>query len=120
MSEKLIVKIPLKYPQQDIDTDAVENMIIEHQHEFEPLFERSIDIDDGRVQLASGSMEVEHIELEDDGQSGIADVEFMSSFYAGCKDMNSDDWHQESLPFQIIDGVLVFEIDLPMRWRVDN
>ena len=120
MSEKLIVKIPLKYSHQDIDSDALGELIIENQFKFEPLFERTIDIDDGRVQLASGSLEVEHIEFEEDGQSGVAEVEFMSSFHAGCKDLNSDDWHQQSLPFQITDGVLVFEIDLPMRWHVDN
>ena len=120
MSEPLIVKIPLKYPYHDIDSDTVGKLIIEHQFKFEPLFERSIDIDDGRVQLASGSLEIEYIEFEEDGQSGVAEVQFMSSFHAGCKDLNSDDWHDESLPFQIVDGVLVFEIDLPIRWHVDN
>jgi hypothetical protein len=120
MTERLTVKIPLKNPNYDVNASAVEELIIEHQSEFEPLLERAIDVDDARVQLVDDSLEVEQIEFGEDGSSGVAEVEFMSSFYAGCKDMNSDEWHTETLPFQIVDGVLIFEIDLPVRWRVDN
>ena len=120
MTENLVVNIPLRHPHVETDASVIEELVVEHQAEFEPLLERAIDIDDGRVQLVEDSLEVVQVEFDDDGTSGAVEVDFMSSFYAGCKDMNSDDWHTEHLPFRIANGVLIFEIDLPVRWRVDN
>jgi hypothetical protein len=120
VNEKLIVKIALKYSHLEIDAASIEELIVEHQSDFQPLLARIIDVDDGRVELVDDSLEIESIEFDEDGRSGVAEVEFMSSFYAGCKDLNSTDWHPTLLPFRIENDVLVFEIDLPVRWRVDN
>lgn len=119
-NEKLLVRIALPSRYHDIDTEDVEKLVLEHQSEFEPLFRLSIDVDDARVQYVDNSLEIEQVQIDDDGMSGAVDVEFMSEFYAGCKDLNSTDWHQETLPFSIEGGVIIFDIDLPIRWRVDN
>ncbi len=117
---RLLVKIALPSKHYEIDADEIGNLVLKHQSEFEPLFERAIDVDDGRVQLVDDSVEIEQVELDDDGKSGCVSVEFMSSFYAGCKDQDSTDWHQEDLPFSIENGVLIFDILIPAHWRIDN
>ena len=114
------VKIALPSRHYEIEADEIGKLVLEHQSEFEPLFERAIDVDDGRVQLVEGSVEIEQVELDDDGKSGVVSVEFMSAFYAGCKDLDSADWHQEDLPFSIENGILIFDIPIPVHWRVDN
>ena len=119
MNEKLVVKIPLAYP-LSVDSGTIEELVVTHQADFYPLFERAIDIDDGRVRLVEDSLEVVQVDFDETEKSGYVEVDFMSEFYAGCKDMNSDDWHNEELPFRIENSTLIFEIDLPVRWRVDN
>ena len=120
MTQKLLVKIPISNRFGTIDEEEIERLIVEHQGEFSPLFERSIDVDDARVQLVDDSLEVQQVDIDEDRKAGSAQVEFMSSFYAGCKDQNSDDWHSEDLFFEITADFLIFEIDLPIHWRVDN
>lgn len=120
MNDELIVKIPIRNQFNTIDEDEIERSIVENQAQFSPLFERVIDVDDARVQLVGGSLEVEQVDIVDDRKSGSAQVGFMSSFYAGCKDLNSSDWHSECLPFEISECELIFTIDLPIHWRVDN
>lgn len=119
-AERLLVKIALTNRHYEVDADEIGKLVMEHQSEFEPLFERAIDIEDARVQLVDDSVEIEQVELDDDGKSGCVSVEFMSSFYAGCKDQDSTDWHREDLPFSIDNGVLIFDIAIPVHWRVDN
>lgn len=84
---------------------------------FTPLFERLIDTEDARTTVTEGCLEIESVQL-DEGD-GIADVRFMSSFYAGCNDKNSDDWHSATLEFEVDGGFLVFAITLPDPWRVE-
>ena len=120
VTQKLLVKIPISNRFGTIDEEEIERLIVEHQGEFSPLFERSIDVDDARVQLVDDSLEVQQVDIDEDRKAGSAQVEFMSSFYAGCKDQNSDDWHSEDLFFEITADFLIFEIDLPIHWRVDN
>lgn len=119
-ARQLLVKIAL--PDKTCGTAAEEigRLVLKHQSEFEPLFESAIDVDDARVQLVDDSLEIEQVELDVDGQSGCVSVEFMASYHAGCRDKNSTDWHQEDLPFSIQDGFLVFDIPIPIHWRVDN
>lgn len=119
-TQRLLVRIDLPGKNGELNEEEIEKLVLEYQKDFEPLFERSIDIDDGRVQLVDDSMEVGQVELSDDGKSGCVTVEFMSSFYAGCKDLDSTDWHQEELPFSIEDGTLIFNIPLPLQWHLDN
>lgn len=117
MDDRLFVKIPLVVqPGQSVE-EAVGIAIVEHQNKFTPLFSRMIDIDDARNSVTEGCLEVENIELNED--EGVADVQFMSSFYAGCKDMDSDDWHEASLPFEIEGGNMIFDVELPRVWRVE-
>lgn len=118
MSERLLVTFPLDMQPGQCIEDAAKKAILAHRNEFTPLFERIIDIEDARVTIVEGSLEVENIAITQD--EGIADVQFMSSFYAGCKDINSDDWHDACLEFQIEDGSLVFDIELPIKWRVEQ
>lgn len=120
MNEKLVVKIPRKYSGPEIENDEIEELMIEHQSLFEPLFERILDTGDGRIQLVNNSLEVEQVDFDESDGSGTVDVEFLSSFYAGCKDINSADWHQETLSFTVLDGFLVFDIDMPIPWHPDN
>ena len=98
--------------------DAASNAIIEYQGKFTPFFERIIDVDDARVTVTEGCLEIENIDIS--SNKGVADVQFMSSFYAGCKDMNSDDWHEATLEFEIKDGQMIFDIELPRIWRVEQ
>ncbi|WP_426787913.1 hypothetical protein [Xanthomonas campestris] len=114
------MKIALPNRHHEIDAEELETLVLEHQSEFHPLFERAIDVDDARVQLVDDSVEIEQVEVDEDGRSGCVSVEFMSLFYAGCKDMDSTNWHQEDLPFSIENGVLIFDIPIPVHWRVDN
>ena len=109
MIEKLVVRIPLDNAHRGVDAVTIEAKVLEQQSKFWPLFERSIDVDDGRYTLVENSVEVQQVEFDDAGTSGNVEVDFMSSFYAGCKDINSDDWHSESLPFEISNDALVFE-----------
>lgn len=97
MNERLLVTFPLYVQPGRRSEDAAAKAMLEHQHKFMPLFERMIDIEDARVTVAEGCLEIENIEVMHD--EWIADVQFMSSFYAGCKDMNSDDWHDATLFF---------------------
>jgi hypothetical protein len=120
VADKLVVKIPIDNRFWSIDDEQIERLIVENQSQFWPLFERTIDIDDARIGLVDDSLEVQQVDIEEDRRSGSAEVEFMSSFYAGCRGLNSNDWHTESLPFEITQDALVFELDLPIRWHVDN
>ncbi len=120
MTRKLTVTIPINNRSWSIDEEEIEKLIIENQAQFAPLFELSIDVDDARVQLVDESLDVQQVDIDEGGKSGSAQVDFMSSFYAGCKDQNSDDWHSEDLAFEITQDALIFNINLPINWRVDN
>lgn len=117
MDEWLQVKIPLVVRVGQSIEEAVGMAIVEHQNKFTPLFERMIDIDDARNSVTEGCLEIENIEITEN--EGVADVQFMSSFYAGCKDMDSDYWHEAALPFEIEDGYMIFDVELPRIWRVE-
>jgi len=95
-------------------TSAIEN----NQFKFEPLFKRIIDQGDPRMTILDGSLRVTDIVIT--GDSGFAEVNFYSDFYAGCKDMNSTDEHDICLEFEIDKGMLVFNIELPTAWIIDN
>ena len=117
MDEWLHVEIPLVVQAGQNVEEAASMAIVEHQNKFTPLFERMIDIDDARNSVTEGCIEIENIQITKD--EGVADVQFMSSFYAGCKDMDSDDWHEAVLSFTIEDGYMIFDIELPRIWRVE-
>lgn len=117
MDEWLQVKIPLIIQAGQSVEEAVGMAIVEHQNKFTPLFERMIDNDNARISITEGCLEIKNIEITED--QGVAEVQFMSSFYAGCKDMDSDDWHKAVIPFEIEDGYMVFDGELPSIWRVE-
>ena len=122
LEQRLRVVIPLSEVDsgEEIVRDEMKEAILANQSKFYPLFARIIDVDDSRVQIVEDSVEIEEFVFDQSGDTGQADVKFMTSYYAGCKDMDSDEWHYATLPFDIVEGKMVFDIDLPIRWRVEE
>jgi hypothetical protein len=117
MDECVYVKIPLVAQAGKSVEEAAGMAIVEHQNKFTFFFERLINIDNVRISVTEGCLEIENVEITDD--QGVAEVQFMSSFYAGCINMDSDDWHEAVLPFEIEDGYMIFNVELPRIWRVE-
>jgi hypothetical protein len=97
VAQRLSVKIALNVAGREIERRDVEAAVLMHQGAFHDLFSRIIDVDDSRVEVIDGSLEIDDLDYDDGATEGCADVTFMSSFYAGCRDMNSDDYHVASL-----------------------
>ncbi len=95
-------------------TSAIEN----NQCKFEPLFKQIIDLGDSRITILDGSLRVTDIVIT--GDSGFAELYFDSDYYSGCKDMNSTDEHNVRLEFEIYEGMMVFNIELPRAWIIEN
>ena len=101
MSEnKLNVILPLKFI-NNFDTlslkDEVSKQIESNMDLFMELLERHVDIgDDARMTIFENSFHVEpdDIDLAVDFTHGVAHATFETHFHAGCKDMNSEDWHE--------------------------
>lgn len=119
MSERLQLSMILKQGSGESLEDCVKQEIIDHQDNFTPYFESLIDIEDARTTVASGTLEIYSIEIDANGY-GAADVSFIASFYAGCKNMNSDDPVEATLPFRIEDGLILFDLELDPPWRVEH
>ena len=117
MSERFNLKIPLQLNGKTLE-EAIGEALILHQEEFGLFFYRSIQTDDSRIEVVDDSLEVN--DIQHDGKSGTADVQFMSYFYAGCKDMNSEDLHEETLEFEIENNELVFDLLMPIEWRIEE
>ena len=96
----------------------IANAIENNQIKFEPLFQQIIDRGDSRITILDGSLRVTDIVVT--GDSGFAEVNFDSDFYAGCKDINSTDEHNTRLEFRIYKWMMVFNIELPPAWIIEN
>ncbi len=120
MDEILHITIPLIVA-DDNDNEslqkAVATAIMDNEGQFFPLLERLIDKGDARLTVIDGSLNIENIDVDVSLTGGVASGSFDSDFYAGCKDMNSQDDHEVTLEFEIEDGNLVFDIELPPAWR---
>ena len=120
MSEILRIKIPLivdNVNNKESLQKAVAIAIMENEGQFLPLLERLIDMGDARMTVTDGSLNIEPVDVEVSTTGGVASGSFDSDFYAGCKDINSQDGHEVTLDFEIEDGYLVFDIELPPAWR---
>ena len=120
MDEILHITIPLIVA-DDNDNEslqkAVATAIMDNEGQFFPLLERLIGKGDARLTVIAGSLNIENIDVDVSLTGGVASGSFDSDFYAGCKDMNSQDDHEVTLEFEIEDGNLVFDIELPPAWR---
>lgn len=121
MNEFLYIAIPINIgTAKNIDEikTIITNAIVHNQRLFEPLFGRIIDRGDARTSILDGSLQVTDIDITD--SSGAAQVNFDSDFYAGCKDINSTDEHNACLNFEINEGEIIFDIELPPAWIIEN
>lgn len=91
--------------------------IMDNQEKLLPLLERLIDMGDARVTVIERSLNIESCDVEVSSSGGKASGSFDSDFYAGCKDINSQDDHEVTLAFEIEEGSLIFDIVLPPAWR---
>ena len=119
MSERLQFSIGLNQGSGQSLEACVKQAILDHRDNFTPYFESLIDIEDARTTVASDTLEIYSIEIDADGE-GTAEASFIASFYAGCKDMNSDDPVEATLPFHIEDGLILFDLELDPPWRVEH
>jgi len=120
MDDDLYIKIPLIVG-DDNDHEslqkAIATAIMDNQHQFFPLLERLIDKGDANMTVIEGSLNVEYCDIDTSTTEGVASGSFDSDYYASCKDMCSQDDHEVTLPFEIEDGNLIFDIELPAAWR---
>lgn len=120
MNEYLYIEIPInRCNEKDNDEmkAIIANAIEQNQSKFDPLFRRIIDKGDARMTILDGSLQVTDIDIT--GASGFAQVSFDSDFYAGCKDISSTDEHDACLDFEINDGKVIFDIELPPAWIIE-
>ena len=120
MEDHLYISIPITIKDTN-DVEAMKKfiaMVIEdNQNSFLPLLERLIDLGDSRVTVIDNSLNVEDCDIDLSLADGIACATFDSDFYAGCKDMNSQNDHEVALPFTIENNNIVFDIEIPPAWR---
>ena len=120
MDDNLCITIPLNIANIN-DPESIQKAIatgiMENQQQFLPLLERLIDMGDARMSVIEGSLNVEHCDVDITSSEYMASGFFDSDFYAGCKDLNSQDDHEVMLPFIIEGGNLIFDIELPPAWR---
>ena len=123
MDECVDIKIPLDL--EDV-TDkqglqkVISNSIMEYGDSFLPLLERKIDLGDMRTSVIEGTLKVEYCDVVITSTECFASATFDSFYYAGCKDMDSYNDHEITLPFTIEDNILYFNIELPPPWRPDE
>ena len=117
MSERLKIRIPFA-PDDDEDVKVLASLSIKrHQAQFRPLLDRHIN-EDARYTFLDGSLDVSEIEIND--RNGHVAITFTSDFYAGCRDQNGTEDHEESLEFEVRDGYMIFDIQLPPRWVIED
>ena len=115
--ERLVVEI--EFSPEDVDdiSKLAGALIIKHQDDFLPFLCRLIQ-EDARYTYIDESLEIEDITIN--GDRGEANVTFTSDFYAGCRDQNGTEEHDAVLPFVLRDGLMIFDLQLPQRWDLDN
>lgn len=115
--ERLLVRIPFA-PGDDKYIQALAIKLIQkHESDFRPFLDRHIQ-EDARYTYIEGSLEVTDIEIDSNG--GGASITFTSDFYAGCRDQNGTDYHDAFLPFECRDGHMLFDLELPPRWLIQD
>lgn len=115
--ERLLVCIPFA-PEEDEDAQALAiKLIKKHEQQFRPFLDRHIQ-EDARYTLQDGSLDVPSLNI--DGTDGGASITFTSNFYAGCRDQNGTEDHEAYLEFELRDGFMVFELQLPLKWVIED
>ncbi|MEG0007584.1 MAG: hypothetical protein RR721_18660 [Aeromonas sp.] len=99
---------------------AITQTIETHKRDFFPLLERLVDVGDTRVNLSQENpLRVLSIELADN-REGVAQINYESNFAESCLIINEYDQHQTSLPFRLDGDVLIFDVELPIKWNFNN
>lgn len=115
--ESLQVRIPFgPEAEEDVQVLAIK-VIRKHESDFRPFLDRHIQ-EDARYTYLEGTFEVSDIDIDSSG--GGASITFTSEFYAGCRDQNGTEDHDAYLPFERHDGYLIFDIELPPRWVIQD
>lgn len=116
-NERLQVLIPFS-PEGHEDVQALAiGSIKKHESQFRPFLDRHIQ-EDARYTFQTGSLDVSDLQIDDTG--GEVSITFTSDFYAGCRDQNGTDEHEAHLNFEIRDCFMVFDIELPPRWVIED
>jgi hypothetical protein len=118
-NERFKVKIPIT---KDIleNEKKLEKLILDNESEFYGYFERLIDCGDCRVQLMGESLVINSTTINTEQGYVVLECTFDDYFYAGCKDINSNDEHEVILEFEIDNNYLVFDIEMPLAWTPDS
>lgn len=120
--ERIQTRYPLGGPfatQAELE-QAITQAITTHRQDFFPLLERLVDVGDTRVNLSQENpLRVLSIELAD-GREGVAHINYESNFAESCLIINEYDQHQTSLAFTLDGDQLIFDLELPIAWNVDN
>ncbi|NOI20794.1 hypothetical protein F0223_21455 [Vibrio coralliilyticus] len=126
MSKKLYRELDI-YFESEFDSEdlkaAISEAIVENESEFGEVTGGHCSQTDVRARYLPDSLEVEYIEFttsiydEEDciasDISGYAQVSFEYAAYYGCKDLDGGDSLDDCWNFRLLDGKLIFNIDIP-------
>ncbi len=100
---------------------AITRAIEAHRPDFFPLLERLVDVGNSRVKLSQKDpLRVLRVELDEALTGGSARLGYESNFFEGCLIVDRYEQHQTSLAFTLDGDRLVFDLELPIAWNVDN
>ncbi|MFQ2674249.1 hypothetical protein ACK3Z1_04195 [Aeromonas caviae] len=100
---------------------AIARAIEANKQDFFPLLERLVDVGDSRVKLSQKDpLRVLDVELNEAHTGGSARLNYESNFAESCRLIDEYDQHQTSVAFTLDGDQLVFDLELPIAWNVDN
>ena len=115
--KRLQLRLPFA-PDDDENAKALAIALIKtHESDFRPFLDRHIQ-EDARYTFQDGSLDVSDMDIDD--THGGASITFTSDFYAGCRDQNGTEDHEAFLEFKLRDGYMIFDIELPPRWVIED
>ncbi|MBP4041741.1 hypothetical protein J9885_10800 [Aeromonas sp. SrichE-2G] len=100
---------------------AIARTIEAHKQDFFPLLERLVDVGDSRIKLSQKDpLRVLGVALDEAQAGGTAHLSYESNFAESCRLIDEYDQHQTSVAFTLDGERLVFDLELPIAWNVDN
>ncbi|MFQ2480215.1 hypothetical protein ACK31T_08375 [Aeromonas caviae] len=100
---------------------AIARTIEAHKQDFFPLLERLVDVGDSRIKLSQKDpLRVLGVALDEANTGGTARLGYESNFSESCRLIDEYDQHQTSVAFTLDGDQLVFDLELPVQWNVDN
>ncbi|MFQ2802464.1 hypothetical protein ACK3YI_06390 [Aeromonas caviae] len=100
---------------------AISRAIGANKQDFFPLLERLVDVGDSRVKLSQKDpLRVLGVELDEARTGGTASLSYESNFSESCRLIDEYDQHQTSVAFRLDGDQLIFDLELPIAWNVDN